>query len=386
MADFLENLGPVEAVKKEHLGKIANLLEKNGIDLDEIGRVRRLSVYQSLTKDADGEAEIHDLFGIQIDPKWAEGPQWPVVDRGPAVRVPNRRTTVSPSKSPCAVVLPDIQFGYFRRSDENLEAIHDESALSTALAITKAAKPTKVVLVGDNLDLCEFGKYRTTPAFHRTTQATIDRATLFLAELRQVAPDAEIVWIAGNHDERLGNMILDNAQAAFGLRQGNVPESWPVLSIPHLCRMDEFDVTYLTGYPASKYWITPQLEVIHGTKVASNGSTAHKYLNGGITHSIMYGHIHRIEYAEKTIEMMDGPRVVVAASPGCLARTDGAVPSTKGATDLDGRPLPVVENWQTGMAVVPYDEETGEFTIEMIPIRSGRAQCRGKTYESNGDG
>lgn len=380
MADFLNNLPPDQAANKEALGKIARLLEKNDIDIDEIGRVSRLSIYQSLTKNADGDAEIHDLFGIQIDPKWAEGPAWPVVDRGPAVRVPLQKARSTPCTSPCAVVLPDIQFGYFRRSDDGLEAIHDEPALSVALAITKAAKPAKVVLVGDNLDLCEFGKYRTTPAYARTTQATIDRATVFLGQLRAAAPDAEIVWIAGNHDERLGNMILDNAQAAFGLRQGKMPDSWPVLSVPHLCRMDEFRVEYRTGYPAAKYWITPRLEVIHGTKVASNGSTAHKYLGAGITHSVMYGHIHRIEYAERTIEKMDGFDIVVAASPGCLARTDGAVPSTKGATDLDGRPLPVVENWQNGMAVVPYDEETGEFTIEMIPIRSGRGVWRGKAY------
>ena len=381
MAKFLDSLPPDQNNNKQALGKIQRVLEKNRIDIDEIGRVRRLSVYQSLTKNEDGEAEIHDLFGVQIDPRWAEGPEWPVIDQGPPVKVPSRKVSTSPSDSKTAVILPDIQFGYFRRSDEELEAIHDESALTVALAITKAAKPDKVVLVGDNLDLAEFGKYRTTPAMQRTTQATIDRATIFLAELRKAAPEAEIVWIAGNHDERLSNMILDNAKAAFGLRRGNVPESWPVLSVPHLCRMNEFGVKYLTGYPAAKYWITEKLEVIHGTKVASNNSTAHKYLNSGITHSVIYGHIHRIEYAEKTIEKMDGQDIVVAASPGCLARTDGAVPSTKGATDLDGRPLPVVENWQTGMCVVPYNEDTAEFTIEMIPIRNGRATWRGKTYE-----
>jgi len=383
VGEFIESLPPSEEIKKENLGKIARLLEKNGIDLDEVGKVRRLSVYQSLTKNEDGEAEIHDLFGVQIDPKWAEGPQWPVIDRGAPVRLPTAKASQTRSERPCAVVLPDIQFGYFRRSEGDLEAIHDESALSTALAITKAAKPTKVVLLGDNLDLCEFGKYRTTPAFQRSSQATIDRATLFLAELRRAAPDAEIVWIAGNHDERLSLSILDNAVAAYGLRQGNTPASWPVLSVPHLCRMDEFDVTYLSGYPASRYWITPELEAIHGTKVASNGSTAHKYLSSGLTHSVIYGHIHRIEYAERTIDTFDGARRIVATSPGCLARTDGAVPSTKGATDLDGRPLPVVENWQTGMCVIPYDD-SGEFTVEMIPISNGVAHWRGKRYEGQG--
>lgn len=363
------------------LGAIASLLDKHGIDVSEIGSLKRISVYQSLTKNEEGEAEIHDLFGVQIDPRWADGPEWPVVDRGPAVRLPKPKALKRSLSGPTAVVLPDIQMGYFRAADGNLEAIHDESALSVALQIISDVQPEQVVMVGDNLDLCEFGKYRTTPAYALTTQATIDRATTFLAQLRHAAgPQAKIVWIAGNHDERLTNSILDNAKAAFGLRQGARPDSWPVLTVPHLLRMNEFDIRYLPGYPAARHWITPRLEAIHGTKVVSNGSTAHRYLSSGMTSSVVYGHIHRIEYAERTIDTADGPLIVSAFSPGCLARVDGVVPSTKGGTDLDGRPLPSVENWQTGIAVVPYDE-TGDFTVELVPIRSGTARWRGKRYE-----
>src|SRR5690606_41328548 len=56
-----------------------------------------------------------------------------------------------------------------RRSSDLLEPTHDEAAIAAALAVTKAAKPAVVVLVGDNLDLPEFGRYRLTPAFMRTT-------------------------------------------------------------------------------------------------------------------------------------------------------------------------------------------------------------------------
>ena len=42
------------APKKEVLGKIANLLDRNGIDVDEIGRITRVSLYQSLTKNDEG--------------------------------------------------------------------------------------------------------------------------------------------------------------------------------------------------------------------------------------------------------------------------------------------------------------------------------------------
>jgi predicted phosphodiesterase len=368
------------SARREALGRIASLLDRNGIDIDEIGRVQRISLYQSLTKNDEGEAEIHDLAAVQLSPAWETGPEWPVITPGPQIRLPaprSRKETTSDYRLAC--VLPDCQIGYYRLGDDSLEATHDEQAIAAALAVVRAADPDLVVLVGDNLDLPEFGKYLTTPAWQRTTQASIDRATTLAAEIRRAAPRAEIVWIAGNHEERLPRYIAGNAAAAFGLRRGNLPESWPVLSVPDLCRFDEFGVTYLPGYPASSHWINERLRVIHGDLVKSSGSTAHKYLAREKT-SVLYGHIHRIEWAERTREDFDGPRTILAASPGCLARIDGAVPSTKGGTDLDGRPIVRHEDWQQGMCVVQYREGDGDFNLEMLPIRSGQIWWRGHKY------
>jgi metallophosphoesterase superfamily enzyme len=151
-------------------------------------------------------------------------PAWPVIQQGKKYALPATKATKTPQRDyAVAVVLPDMQLGYFRTHNNALEPIHDEQALDVALQIVKASKPDQIVLVGDNLDLCEFGKYRYTPAFARTTQAAIDRASQLCAQLRKLAPDARIVWIAGNHEERLGNFILDGAGAAFGLRRGLTP-------------------------------------------------------------------------------------------------------------------------------------------------------------------
>lgn len=225
------------------------------------------------------------------------------------------------------------------------------------------------------------GKYITYPAYAQTTQATIDRATTLCAELRNAAPHARIIWLAGNHEERMPKFLVMNAAAAYGLRQGGAPDSWPVLSVPFLCRMDDFKIEYRPGYPASDFWVNEKLRIIHGDKVKSSGSTAHMYLNAEKT-SVIYGHIHRIEMAFKTREDYDGPRTIMAASPGCLARIDGAIPSTKGGVDLDGRPLTRYENWQQGLAVVKY-EEKGEhkFTYDNITIYGGWAMYQGKEYD-----
>ncbi len=367
--------------KEKMLGSIAEMLIAKNIDINEIGDIKRVSLYQTLTKDDDGEATIHDLAAVQFSPKWETGPEWPVVQQGPAIKLPaikvvGKKTTTFKT----CVIVPDIQIGYYRGRDGSLEPTHDEKAILVALSIIESVKPDIVVCVGDNLDLPEMGKYLTYPAYAQTTQASIDRATFFCAQMRAMAPQAKIIWLAGNHEERMPKYLLVNAGAAYGLRKGNTPDSWPVLSVPYLCRMDEFGVEYRPGYPASDYWINEKLRVIHGDRVKSSGSTAHIYLNAEKT-SVIYGHIHRIETAFKTREDFDGPRTIMAASPGCLARIDGAIPSTRGGVDLDGRPLIRYENWQQGLGIVTYEDTgTHKFSYEVLPIYDGWAMYRGKEY------
>lgn len=368
---------------KEVLGKLADLFARQGIDVDEIGQIQRVSLYQSLTKNEEGEAEIHDLAGVQFkfSPKWESGPEWPVVQQGPAIKLPTPKVTKKKATGfKTCVVPPDIQIGYYRNREGNLEATHDEKALDICIKIIEELQPEVVALVGDNLDLPEMGKYVTYPAYAQTTQASIDRATLFCAQLRAAAPNAKIIWLAGNHEERMPKYLVQNAGAAYGLRKGNTPDSWPVLSVPYLCRMDEFGIEYRPGYPASDYWVNEKLRIIHGDRVKSSGSTAHVYLNQEKT-SVIYGHIHRIETAFKTREDFDGPRTIMAASPGCLARIDGAIPSTRGGVDLDGRPLTRHENWQQGIGVVTYEDDGNHrFAYDVIPIYNGWALYHGKEF------
>lgn len=382
LSDKLESLTAKDTSSKT-LGAIADLLSRNKIEIDEIGEIKKISIYQSLTKNEDGQAEVHDLTAIQISPKWEVGPEWQIVQRGPEVRIP--KPSGAPSKTTdfkTCVVVPDIQFGFFRNREGTLEPTHDEDAISVALKVIAHLNPELIVCVGDNLDLPEMGKYVTYPSYALTTQATIDRATVFCAELRSAAPRAKIVWLAGNHEERMPKYIVQNATAAYGLRRGMAPESWPVLSVPFLCRMDDFGVEYRPGYPASDIWVNKKLRIIHGDRVKSSGSTAHVYLNSEKS-SVIYGHIHRIEMAHKTREDWDGPRTIMAASPGCLARIDGAIPSTKGGVDLDGRPITRHENWQQGLGIVMYEDDGDhKFSYECMPIYSGWGMFRGKEFVS----
>jgi len=100
------------------LGKLLELLERKNIDIEDIGDVKRVSIYQSLTKNEDGEAEVHDLAAIQFSPAWESGPKWPVVQQGPAIKlVPKKPILKTKSKYKKCVIVPDAQIGYYRGRD-----------------------------------------------------------------------------------------------------------------------------------------------------------------------------------------------------------------------------------------------------------------------------
>lgn len=376
---------PTTEIVAERLGRVASLLERSGIDPEDIGKVKavRLSEWQGLTKNDDGEAEIHNLEGasILLTPAWEDGPKWPVVQPAKPVIIrpfPKPRAVRSAGEQ-VAVIVPDVQIG-FRRDIQTaqLDAFHDEAAMAAALAVIRQVSPSLVVLLGDFLDFANFGTFELEAGFALTVQPAIDRAHRFLVEIMAAAPGCEIVLLEGNHDRRLQKATLRNARESFGLKRADSqPDEWPVLSVPFLLRLDELNVEYVGGYPAGIYWLNDRLACVHGSKVRSTGSTAQAVVDDERI-SVIFGHVHRIEQAHRTRRVRDGHRVSVAASPGCLCRIDGTVPSTKGSTDPLGRPIQTAENWQQGVAVVTYEEGDGPFGLELVPIFDGVAHFRGE--------
>lgn len=367
------------------LTRLAEELDRRGITAEEVGRLSRISMWQGMIKNENGDAEIHDLYGFSLAPSWDTGPEWPVVQQAAPVRIQPVKSLPVQRNVKLTVILPDPQIGYRRLHDGEMISTHDENAIDVALQITKFVRPDKIVNLGDTLDFPEWStKFLVKPEFVLTTQPTIDYGHRFLAKQRALAPNAEIVLLGGNHDVRMGNVIAKNAMAAFRLRRAESPEEWPLLSIPYLLRLEELNVEYVGAYPAGRFKITAggggvtPLWAIHGEKLDM------AKLARSERQSYVQGHIHRIAMHTETYELNRLPETVVAFSPGCLCRIDGAVPSTKSGEDDTGRPYTRWENWQHGMAIITEDED-GYWTSEIIPIHHGRAQYRGKTFTAQSD-
>jgi hypothetical protein len=358
-------------VSVEHLKYHEKLQEA----LNEDGAVSkmRISEYQMGYKDADGEAQSHDLHAVRFELEFDSEPQWPPVTRVESVKLQRKEKASNPGDARKAVILPDLQIPY-----------QDEKALEVALKIVRDVKPDKVVLIGDLLDLEAFSRFDNLPTYAGTTQDAIVRAHQLLAEIRKMCPTAEIAVLEGNHDLRLSTHINKNAKSAYGLRRADQPEGWPVLSVPYLTAMDDLDVDYISGYPANRYWINQNLQVQHGHRVRSAGSTA-KVVSENERVSTIFGHIHRLETQYRTHQTYEGGKTNAAFGVGCLCKIDGSVPSTNRGVDLMGKSVTNHENWQNAICVVDYQEGDSAFNVNPVYINTFenyRAVYNGKLYQA----
>ena len=376
------NTAKAEISTNGGLSSIERLLKANGLTPEDVGKISKVSLSNN-----------PDDTKIILSPKWSEGPKWqPVQPADPVVINPKTPQTPALISSgwKVAVALPDPQIGYRKYEDGTLDPFHDESAMDVALQIVgldHGHPVDQIINLGDFLDLPMYGTYEQEQNFAHTAQLAINRGHRFLAEQRANAgSEARIILLEGNHDKRLTRFIVNNAAAAYGLKVANMPESWPVMSLQNLLRLDELGVEFIDGYPAASHWINKRLRAMHGDRANSSGSTAAQYANSNPNISTLFGHTHRMEQQSKTVFDRDQAIKSVSFSPGCLCRVDGAVPSVKAGLDSKGKPLEYFENWQQGVSVIFFkDGDDDSFHFDQVHIHKGKTMYRGQEIYSTVD-
>ena len=374
---------------REYLHKLLDeTIDKTNINPGAIKTLRfTTGSHEGYIKNSEGEIEYtkelqRGGISLMVEPEKFE-PKWEPIHRPIGDIHPVQSTTTKKKTGlKTCVVLPDPQIGYRKFVDGQIDPFHDESALSIALQVIADLKPDKVVCLGDYLDLPGFGRFEQSEDYAHTTQLAIDYGYRLLAMIRATVPNAEIAVIEGNHDRRIEKSIRTNSMYAFGIRRADDVTGWPVFSVPYLLSFDKLDIKYVEGYPAGKYWINENLQCIHGHIVRQPGATAAAVVKAE-TVSTLFGHIHRIETAYDTQNVYGGARANLAHSPGTLCRIDGGVPSFKGSTGLDGRPIRSFENWQQGIAIVDYKDGNAPFSVHSVYINTFRdyeTTVNGKLY------
>lgn len=344
--------------------------------MESEGQNKRLvSTWEAITKDDEGEAHVHTLHKHTYEPDPVSEDLF--VSRAAPTRITPTRRTRPQRSDELTLVFGDAQIGY-----RGEEAFHDERAMALAQIAIRELMPNRVIFVGDMIDLPSMSRFDQRSDWQGSTQRSLDRYHSFLAETRANAPDAEIVSIEGNHELRMDKMIRKDAAELLGIRRANAESALGILTMRYLVRMDELEVTSVTGYPNAAYWLNDNLKATHGTNVAKGGSNAAKYLRETDTGTI-YGHTHRVETAYRTIATRNGYRTIVASSPGTLARITGEVPGFHYSVDELGSTVQRAEDWQQGMNIVETSKEHEHITPVVFYERG--MNIHGKHYELEGD-
>jgi hypothetical protein len=276
--------------------------------------------------------------------------------------------TIKKNKLKRALIIPDSQNGYRRDLRTGyLDPMHDRLSWDIVCQVAEHESFDEIILLGDMLDLPDWSdKFIRTPDLFFTTQPALLELHWWIARLARTK--SKITYLEGNHEDRMRRAIVTNTMAAYDIRPVNEPAAPPIVSIENFLSLKDLGVTYISPYKEGEFWLNDNLRISHGDVVRSkSGKTAEAVVREARCSEI-FGHIHRIEMATKTVYGRNGAKQYVACSPGTLARLDaGVVPGTKARN-----------NWQNGFAVVEYEQENGYFDIHPVQIIRGRA-----IYKSN---
>ena len=201
--------------------RFRELLEKSGIDPNDIERVNELKAWQGFIKNSDGEIEYANLTSASLTPKGDNTVTYQAV---PANITPSRQRI--PNRNHKVIgVFGDTQIDY-RYIDGQYVPIHDEQAMRVARLILKDVRPDIIVNLGDSVDLPEFSRFDkdSTHFNNHTLQRSFQRIHDYYSELRADHPKAHIHEVDSNHNTRLGKFVLKNIPDLWGFRPAGTPK------------------------------------------------------------------------------------------------------------------------------------------------------------------
>lgn len=334
--------------------------------------------WQVVAKDSNDEPHIFDLEYERHVPPQAELDKL-LVRQAPPLRITPSRAKIPERDFNTIIDLPDIQMDW-RHINGEYQPIHDEKAMKVARMICQDLKPDTIVIGGDNLDMAALSRFEKDSnhfSSPQSLQMAVDGLSKFLGHLRAENPQSRIVMLEGNHEKRLAKYVLKLADKLYGLRRANSPGEWPVNTVPHLLRLDELGVEWVSGYPAAEFRYSEDLSFIHGDRVRSGSSTAALYTKEH-EQNVVFHHIHRHEMQTRTTRR---GRFITAAAFGTLASNRGHVPSYGSGVDDRGEVVQRFENWQQGIGVI-LEYPDGYLEMHPIQIRDGTARFMGREYQA----
>lgn len=225
------------------------------------------------------------------------------------------------------IFLSDIHFPY-----------EDRAAWGVTLEAIKALEPSLIFLGGDILDFYSVSRYDKDPARKLTLQEDLDYAIYELGKLREVAPDARMMLLQGNHEQRLEKYLSTKASELSNLR---------ALSLDRLLNLESLGIEYIengTRIRIGKLWH------FHGNEIPGAGINVARNKFMKINANMIFGHHHVMQnYIQRNYE---GEVHGAWANP-CLCELEAEYAH--------------FTNWSWGFSVIEYSSSEN-FNVDQVSI------------------
>lgn len=238
----------------------------------------------------------------------------------------------------------------------------DMDLIDLVLQAGRDAKVDKIIINGDLLDLYNCSVYEKSKKVIINSETEIEAGLDFIKKLRKIFPDQEIVFLFGNHDDRLSRLVSNK-----------LPSFYNFLSLEKMLQLEEYNIKW-QEYQDEYFFDDCDLRAVHSPpSYSENGAmvSVKKKMDG----NFIYACTHRIDSAYKT--GVNG-NLYRAFFNGWLGNKKKLLEWLKEVErDKEAIQLRKVfsyaknhENWQDCFSFVHVFQ--GFFHVEQIPIENGR--------------
>jgi predicted phosphodiesterase len=227
----------------------------------------------------------------------------------------------------------------------------DRRAFELMLEAGRRLKPHTVVLLGDFADFYSVSSHSKNPERARDLAFEVEKVHERLRDVRALGA-RRLVYIAGNHEDRLSRYLMDKAPELFG-----------TVKLEEVLGLKALGFEYVPYRRAAR---VGKLNLTHD--VGNSGATAHTRASALFGGNVVIGHTHRLAYAVQGDAQGDAH---VAAMFGWLG--DRA--------QVDYLHAVQAAQWAHGFGVGYLEPDTGVVHVVPVPIVRGRCVVEGQLVE-----
>ena len=235
---------------------------------------------------------------------------------------------------------------------------HDPKAVALALDIIEDYRCQNIYLNGDVMDFYNVNMHGPShPMVGTLLEDEISRTRIWLQELRKRFKKQRIIYLFGNHEDRLERYILKNARALYG-----------VIKLDKLLMLEELGIDW-TPYNDAVLIDGSDVWVQHSPPSYAKAG-AMTSLERDVDRTTIYGCTHREQKATRTGK---SGKEYYCYFNGWLGSTKLSNEHKKVFSYVKGH-----ESWQQCLSIVTAHAGIGY--VEQISIKGGKAACGGYLY------